>query len=406
MTHPVIVGVSSWHDELTAIRRDIHANPELGMEEVRTAALVATELRALGIEVTEGVGKLGVVGTIRGALPGNRAVGLRADMDALQINEATGVAHASRNTGIMHACGHDGHTTMLLGAARWLAKHRDFAGTVHLIFQPAEEGRGGARAMLADGLFDRFPCDAVYGLHNKPTLAAGAFAIRPGPSMAAADRFSVTFRGTGGHGGAAPHLATDITIVQAYFVLGLQTIVGRNVSPVEPAVLSVGSIQGGSPISTNVMPAELTVAGTARHYEPEVGAILERRISELAHGLAAAHGATAEVNYHRGVPAVVNHPLQTDLAAAAAADLVGEAGVTQHALITGAEDFALMLQARPGAFMFIGGGAGPAGASANLHTPHFDFNDDIIPLGVAWWVGVVDRELGTAAAASRPSHKD
>jgi hippurate hydrolase len=401
MNRAVIEGVKTWQGELAAIRRDIHAHPELGMEEERTAALVARELRALGVEVTEGVGKFGVVGTIHGNRPGNRAVGLRADMDALQIPEATGLPYASKNAGVMHACGHDGHTTMLLGAARWLSQHRDFAGTVHLIFQPAEEGRGGARAMLADGLFDRFPCDAVYGLHNKPTIPAGTFAIRPGPVLAAADRFTVTLHGTGGHGGATPHLASDITIVQAYFVLALQTIVGRNVPAIEPAVLSVGSIEGGSPISPNVMPATLTITGTARHYAPAVGEILKKRIGELAQGLAAAHGARAEVEYRRGIPAVINHEDQTKLAAAAATGLVGQAHVGTHDPVTGSEDFALMLQARPGAFMFIGGGGGPDGTSPNLHTPHFDFNDEIIPLGVAWWVGVVDRELGSGAT---PAH--
>jgi hippurate hydrolase len=396
-SHPVVASVKAWQTELSAIRRDIHAHPELGMEEARTSALVARELRALGIEVTEGIGKFGVVGTIRGTRPGNRAVGLRADMDALQINEATGAPYASTHPGVMHACGHDGHTTMLLGAARWFAKNRDFAGTVHLIFQPAEEGRGGARAMLADGLFDRFPCDAVYGLHNKPTLPAGRFAIRPGPALAAADRFEVTFRGTGSHSGSTPHLATDITVVQAYFVLALQTIIGRNVPASEAAVLSVGSIQGGSPVSSNVMPAELLVTGTSRHYSKAVGEILERRIHELATGLAAAHGATAEVMYRRGVPALVNHEAETGLAAGAAAELVGDGAVGSHAPVTGAEDFALMLEARPGAFMFIGGGSGPDGTSPNLHTPHFDFNDDIIPLGVAWWATVVDKELNRPA---------
>ncbi|MCW8085434.1 M20 aminoacylase family protein [Sabulicella glaciei] len=396
MNHPAIEGAKRWQSELTAIRRDIHAHPELGMEEQRTAELVARELRALGIEVTEGVGKLGVVGTIRGTRPGQRVIGLRADMDALQITEQTGLPHASQNTGVMHACGHDGHTTMLLGAARWLAENRDFAGTVHLIFQPAEEGRGGARAMLADGLFERFPCDAVYGLHNKPTMPAGRFAIRSGPALAAADRFEVTFRGTGGHGGSTPHLATDVTVVQAHFVLALQTIIGRNVPAVEAAVLSVGSIQGGSPISPNVMPAELVVTGTARSYTPGVRDLLERRIGELANGLATAHGCTADARYIRGVPATVNHEEQTDVARAAARALVGAEGVGTHAPVTGAEDFALMLEARPGAFMFIGGGSGPDGTSPNLHTPHFDFNDEIIPLGVAWWASVVQQELGGA----------
>ncbi|MGG5809305.1 M20 aminoacylase family protein [Falsiroseomonas sp. CW058] len=396
MVHPVVEGVRAWQEDLAAIRRDIHAHPELGMEEVRTSALVARELRALGIEVTEGVGRFGVVGTIRGSRPGQRVVGLRADMDALQIPEATGKPWASTHPGLMHACGHDGHTTMLLGAARWLAAHRDFAGTVHLIFQPAEEGRGGAKAMLEDGLFDRFPCDVVYGLHNKPTMPAGSFAIRTGPALAAADRFRVTFRGTGGHGGSTPHLATDVTVVQAHFVLALQTIIGRNVPAVEAAVLSVGSIEGGSPKASNVMPAELTVTGTSRSYTPAVRDLLERRIGELARGLAAAHGCAAEVEYTRGVPALVNHAEQAKVAFAAAAALVGETAVDPaHAPVTGAEDFALMLQARPGAFMFIGGGAGPDGTSANLHTPHFDFNDDIIPLGVAYWVSVVEQEMGS-----------
>ncbi|MGK7868372.1 M20 aminoacylase family protein [Falsiroseomonas sp. E2-1-a20] len=395
MTQDVIAAVQAWQPELAAIRQDIHAHPEMGMEEHRTAALVAARLRDWGVEVAEGVGRLGVVGTIRGTRPGQRVIGLRADMDALQIPEATGVPYASTNPGVMHACGHDGHTTMLLGAAKYLAENRDFAGTVHLIFQPAEEGRGGARAMLADGLFERFPCDAVYGLHNKPTLAAGQFATRKGPALAATDSFAVTFRGTGGHGGSTPHLATDITIVQAHFVLALQTIVGRNVPAVEAAVLSVGSIQGGSPVSPNVMPAELVVTGTSRSYAPKVRDLLERRIGELATGLAAAHGCTAEVAYRRGVPALVNHAEQTDLAVAAAARLVGEAAVdAQFPPVTGGEDFALMLEARPGAFMFIGGGKGPDGTSPNLHTPHFDFNDAIIPMGVAYWVSVVDQELG------------
>lgn len=398
MTHPVIEGVKAWQAELAAIRQDIHAHPELGMEEARTSALVAKELRALGIDVTEGIGRFGVVGTIKGKRPGQRVVGLRADMDALQITEATGKAYASQNSGVMHACGHDGHTTMLLGAARWLAQHRDFAGTVHLIFQPAEEGRGGAKAMLADGLFERFPCDAVYGLHNAPTRPAGQFATRTGPLLANSDRFIVTFRGTGGHGGSTPHLATDVTVVQAHFVLALQTIIGRNVSAADAAVLSAGSIQGGSPVSSNVMPSELTVTGTARSYKPEVRSLLERRIVELANGLAAAHGCTADAEYRRGASATVNHAEQTTVAAAAAAALVGECAVTTEMTpSTGAEDFGLMLEACPGNFMFIGGGAGPDGKSPNLHTPHFDFNDEIIPLGVAYWVSVVDQEMGGTA---------
>jgi amidohydrolase len=394
MARHVIEGLKAWQAELAAIRQDIHAHPEMGMEEHRTAALVARHLRDWGITCEEGVGKLGVVGTIQGTRPGQRVIGLRADMDALPITEATGLPYASTNPGVMHACGHDGHTTMLLGAARWLAQNRDFAGTVHLIFQPAEEGRGGARAMLADGLFERFPCDAIYGLHNAPRRTAGSFAIRPGPTMAAADRFTVVFRGTGGHGGSTPHLATDVTIVQAHFVLALQTIIGRNVAAKDAAVLSVGAISGGAHSGANVMPAELIISGTARSYTEPVRALLERRIAELAHGLAAAHGCTAEATYHRGVPATVNHPEQTKVAYAAAAAIVGAEAVDPNPdPSTGAEDFSLMLEQRPGAFMSIGGGAAD-GTSPALHTPLFDFNDATIPLGVAYWVSVVDQELG------------
>jgi hippurate hydrolase len=372
----------AWQPELTAIRHDIHAHPETGFEEHRTAALVAEKLCALGIAVTEGVGDTGVVGTLQGRRAGQRAIALRADMDALHIEETTGLPYASTVPGKMHACGHDGHTTMLLGAARYLAENPDFAGTVHLIFQPAEEGQGGARRMLEQGLFDRFPVDAVYGMHNMPRLPFGRFALRPGAMMAGGGMFSVRFRGTGGHGGAAPHLATDVTVVQAHFVLALQTIVGRNIAPVDTAVISVGHIAGGSEGSSNVMPSEILVTGTLRHYTDWVKQTLLRRIDELAHGLAAMHGCTAEVAFRIQAIPLVNHAEQVAVAAAAAAQVVGAAEVDAATPpVTGGEDFADMLRARPG-----------------VHTPRYDFNDEIIPLGVAYWVRLVQQELGVGDA--------
>lgn len=381
--------------ELVAIRRDIHAHPEMGMEEVRTSALVAEKLRGWGLDVTEGVGKYGVVATLKGRLPGQRAIGLRADMDALSLTEATGLPHASKNAGVMHACGHDGHTTMLLGAAKMLADAPDFGGMVHFIFQPAEEGRGGAQAMLADGLFERFPVDAVYGLHNKPTRPLGTFAIQPGPAMAAGDRWVVTFRGTGGHGGSTPHLSTDVTVLQAQFILALQTIVARNVAAVDAAVISVGAIHGGSMASTNVMPSEIVIGGTARSFTEEVRDTMERRMRELATGLAATFGCSAEVEYNRRGTALVNHVEQTGIAVRAAAAVAGADRVTGNAgPITGGEDFSLMLKARPGAFMFMGIGAGGP-SSEGLHTPTYDFNDDAIPHGVAYWMSLVRQELGS-----------
>ncbi|WP_211868305.1 M20 aminoacylase family protein [Neoroseomonas terrae] len=381
--------------ELVAIRRDIHAHPEMGMEEVRTSALVAEKLRGWGLNVTEGVGKYGVVATLKGRQPGQRAIGLRCDMDALSITEATGLPHASRNPGVMHACGHDGHTTMLLGAAKMLKDDPDFGGTVHFIFQPAEEGRGGAKAMIEDGLFDRFPVDAVYGLHNKPNRPFGTFAIQPGPAMAAGDRWVVTFRGTGGHGGSTPHMATDVTVLTAQFILAVQTIISRNVAAIDSAVISVGAIHGGSLLSTNVMPAEMVIGGTARSFTEEVRDIMERRMRELAAGLAASFGCTAEVEYHRRGTAVVNHVEQTGIAAKAAAGVVGEDKVNANAgPVTGGEDFSLMLKARPGSFMFMGIGAGGP-SSEGLHTPTYDFNDDAIPVGVQYWLSLVKQELGS-----------
>jgi amidohydrolase len=386
------------HPEFTAIRRDIHAHPELGLEEVRTASLVANKLREWGVTVTEGVGGTGVVGTIVGRRAGQRAIGLRADMDALAIHEQTGAPYASTVAGRMHACGHDGHTTMLLGAARYLAEHPDFGGTLHLIFQPAEEGRGGALAMLADGLFDRFPCDAIYGLHNTAGMPVGTFASCVGPMLASADSWSVVFRGVGGHGGLAPHLSTDITYAQAHFVLGLQGIVGRNVAPLDTAVLSVGYIAGGSVDSPNVIPAELVIAGTARSYSEQVRTLLERRLVELAESTASTWGCRAEAEYVRGPSALINQAEQTQVGLAAAASIVGADRVNGSIRpTTGGEDFAEMLRFRPGAFMRIGNGVAADGSYNAPHTPKYDFNDEIIPDGIAYWTNIVRHELGGGA---------
>jgi hippurate hydrolase len=384
--------------ELAVIRRDLHAHPELGLEEHRTAAVVAERLRAWGIETTTGVGGTGVVGTIKGNLPGQRAIGLRADMDALALTEQTGLPYASTYSGRMHACGHDGHTTMLLGAARQLAEHKDFAGTVHLIFQPAEEGRGGAKAMLADGLFERFPCDAVYGMHNSPGVPVGRFVMRQGACMAGGAQWRVRFTGKGGHGGSAPHLTADLSIVQAHFVLGLQTIVGRNVPPMETALISVGYIQGGSGDACNVLPSALEVGGTARYFRGAVKETIDRRIRELALQLAAMHGAGAEIDIGWGAIPLVNHEAQCKVGIAAAAAVVGADAVeTKGVGTTGGEDFAFMLDIRPGAFIGIGNGVGADGNYHGLHSPKYDFNDEIIPLGVAYWVELVNQELNLAS---------
>jgi hippurate hydrolase len=403
---PLLARIREWQDELAAIRRDIHAHPELGMEETRTAALVASKLREWGLdEVVEGVGQTGVVATIRGRRPpaagtaganAERSIGLRADMDALAIHEQTGLPYASTVPGKMHACGHDGHTTMLLGAARALHENPDFSGTVHLIFQPAEEGRGGATAMLNDGLFERFPCDAVYGMHTGPGMTEGVFGTCVGPMLAASGRFWTTFRGTGGHGGSSPHLATDVTVVQAHFVLALQTIVGRNVPPLETAVVSVGHIEGGSAEALNVIPATLSVGGTVRCFSKATGAILDRRIVDLAATLAAAYGCTAETRVEWGTPPLVNHADKVPLVTAAARGVVGEAAVRSDIPpTTGGEDFAFMLEQRPGAFVFLGNGVAPDGSFHTVHTPKFDFNDATTPLGVAYWVNLVQQELAS-----------
>lgn len=386
--------------ELVAIRRDLHAHPELGMQENWTSALVAHKLQEWGIEFVGGIGKTGIVATIHGDRFGQRSIGLRADMDALATRERTGLPYASVYPGMMHACGHDGHMAMLLGAARCLSRHPDFGGTVHLIFQPAEEGRGGAKAMIEDGLFVRFPCSSIYGLHVMPGIPAGHFAIRPGPFFASVGRWRVVFRGTGGHGGAAPHKASDVTVALGQFLQAVHTIVSRNLSAVDTAVVSVGHIAGGSSESPSVMPDEIVAGGTARCFTTAVGEIISRRLSHLAHTSAAAYECKAEVDIVWGAPPLVNSSEQVEIAVAAAAAVSGAAAVDADAKpLTAGEDFAHMLKARPGAFALIGNGTANDDTSG-LHTPLFDFNDQIIPVGIAYWAAVVDQELGPRAAST------
>ncbi|GAB4175334.1 MAG: M20 aminoacylase family protein [Thalassobaculales bacterium] len=384
--------------EMTAIRHDIHRHPETAFEENRTADLVAGKLTQWGIDIHRGLARTGVVGTIRGKRPGQRAIALRADMDALNLVEKNIFEHRSVFNGKMHACGHDGHTAMLLGAAKYLSAHRDFAGTVHLIFQPAEEGEGGARVMIEEGLFDLFPCDAVYGMHNMPGIPAGHFAIRPGPMLASSDTWEVTFRGTGGHG-SAPHKGTDPTVPMAQFITALQGIVGRNVSPLDTAVLSVGHIHAGSAGSPNVIPSEVLVRGTARSFRQEVREMLAARFKALAEACAAAWDCTAEANYIWRYPPLVNSAEQTRLAVAAATAVAGAPQVDADVEpVTGAEDFAFMLQRKPGAYIMLGNGDGGGGPCHYVHTPHYDFNDQILSTGAAYWVKVVELELGALAA--------
>lgn len=389
----MLEAIREFEPELVAIRRDIHQHPETRFEEVRTASLVASKLREWGLKVEEGIGKTGVVGTLQGRRPGQRAIGLRADMDALFIQEENDFPHASKVPGKMHACGHDGHTTMLLGAAKYLARNPDFAGTVHFIFQPAEEAGTGAAAMIADGLFDRFPVDAVYGMHNTPGLPVGQFATRPGPILAGADFWGVTFTGTGGHGGSAPHLATDTTVVLGHFLLAVHTILPRNLKPTEPAALSVGHVSGGTYGSPNVMPSRVVVRGTARYFRPEAQAVIRQRLEELAKTLATAHGCEAELTYEALCPPTVNAAEKVPVANAAAAALVGAPAVGDFPMSTGGEDFAFMLQQKPGVFMRIGNGVNADGSFHNVHTPKYDFNDETLALGAAYWASLVQQEL-------------
>ena len=375
---PTLSDIDDLLPDLVALRHDLHAHPELAFAEHRTAGLVAQHLKALGLEVHTGIGGTGVVGVLRsGSSP--RAVGLRADMDALPITEASGVLHASRIKGVHHGCGHDGHTSMLLGAARHLARTRNFDGTVNFIFQPAEEGRGGARAMVADGLFDRFPCDAVYALHNWPELPLGSAQTRPGPIMAAADRFDIAVRGRGGHA-AQPHRTPDAILAASELVAQLHTLVSRRIDPVQSAVLSVTRIEGGH--SHNVLPSEVTLTGTVRTFDAQVQDTLEAALRDVARGVALASGTQVDVQYVRYYPATVNGEEEAALALAGAQAVGLSASVSPAPAFT-SEDFAFMLQQRPGAYLWLGQRRGDQ--DAPLHHPSYDFNDAAMGYGVAWF---------------------
>jgi len=377
--------------ELVHIRRDIHAHPELGFEEKRTSQLVADKLAEWGVEVHRGLAKTGVVGVIKGRKDSGRAIGLRADMDCLPMQETGEIAHKSTSPGRMHACGHDGHTTMLLGAARYLAQSRNFDGTVNLIFQPAEEGGGGGRVMVEEGLFTKFPCDAVYALHNWPGLEPGRIAVRPGPMMAATDEIKLKITGRGGHA-ALPHLAVDPVVIAAHVITALQTIASRNANPVDALVVSLCSMQTSQVGAFNVIPAHVELVGTVRTFTPEMRDLAERRIKEIAVAVAQGLGGSAEIEYRRGYPATVNAEAESLFAARVGEKVFGKDNVvTDHEPTMGGEDFSYMLQARPGAYVFLGQG-GMAGGCL-LHNPRYDFNDEVIPLGAGYLAALVEESL-------------
>jgi amidohydrolase len=386
---PIVNRIADLHGEITAWRHDIHAHPELLYDVHRTAASVAEKLKSFGCdEVVTGIGRTGVVGVIRGSKPddGGRVIGLRADMDALPIEEANDLPYRSTVPGKMHACGHDGHTAMLLGAARYLTETRNFAGTAVVIFQPAEEGGAGGKAMVQDGLMDRFRIGEVYGMHNYPGLPVGQFALRPGPLMAAADRLTIEIEGRGGPA-PRPHISVDTVLVGAQIINQIQSIVSRNVDPLHAAVISICVFQAGT--TDNVIPQTALLRGTARSLTPEVRDILEKRLNEVVTGTARLYGATAKLTYKRDYPITRNHEKQAAFAAAVAAQVVGRERVDDHvAPVMGAEDFSFMLEARPGAFIFVGNGD-----SAGLHHPAYDFNDETIPIGTSYWVKLVETAL-------------
>ncbi|MFM8700883.1 MAG: M20 aminoacylase family protein [Hyphomicrobiales bacterium] len=384
---PILNRIAELAPEISVWRQDFHTHPELQYDVHRTAGVVAEKLKEFGCdEVVTGIGRTGVVGVIKGRLAGNRVIGLRSDMDALPILEKTGKAYASQTTGKMHACGHDGHMAMLLGAARYLAETRNFAGSAVVIFQPAEEGGAGGKAMVDDGMMERFGINEVYGMHNMPGMPVGHFGVRPGPIMAAADFFEIHVAGQGAHA-AIPQLSIDPVYISCQLVIALQGIVSRNVDPLESAVISTTVIHAGE--AENVIPQDATLKGTVRTFSEKIRDLVEARMHAIADATAAMHGAQITFAYHRGYPVTVNHADQTAFAARIAADVAGNGQVnTAVAPIMGAEDFSYMLEARPGCFIFIGNGD-----SAGLHHERYDFDDNVIPTGVSYWVRLVEQAL-------------
>ncbi|MSQ20210.1 MAG: amidohydrolase [Betaproteobacteria bacterium] len=379
------------HPEMTEWRRDIHAHPELGFQESRTADLVARRLESFGIEVHRGIGKTGVVGVLR---TGNsqRTLGLRADMDALPIDEANAFAHCSQHAGRMHACGHDGHTSMLLGAAKYLSATRNFDGIVHFIFQPAEEGLGGAKAMIADGLFKRFPCEAIFGMHNRPKLAVGRFAVKSGPMMAGGAFFDIDIKGVGAHG-ARPESSVDPVMVAVHIATALQTIVSRNVRPIDTAVLSITQIHAGD--AYNVIPQTARLSGTARAFSNNVMALIEANLRRTIRGIADALGATASVDFRINFAPTINNPAEAQFAAAICEELVGADNVVRDPPVSlASEDFSFMLNEVPGCYLNIGNG--DAEGACEVHNPSYDFNDAALPLGASFFARLVERRLAKA----------
>ena len=389
---PVLNRIADFHADMTAWRRDLHANPEIGLQETRTSGVIADLLRGFGVdEVHTGIAQTGVVGVIHGTVPGD-AIGLRADIDALPILEETGKPYASKTEGVMHACGHDGHTAMLLGAARYLAETRNFAGTAYVIFQPAEENFGGANLMVKEGLFERFPMRQVFGMHNWPTVPANMFKWRDGPVMAAVATIEIVITGKGAHG-AQPHLGTDPILIAAAIVQALQSIVARNVSPLQGSVVTIGSIHGGN--AHNVIPETVRMLGTARWFDPAVADALEQGVLRLSRGIAESFGATADARFDRIYPATVNDAEAMSMARAAASTVVGTNRVEEMDFPTmGGEDFSFMLEAKQGAYIMLGTATGDG--DAGLHHPRYDFNDEVLPTGASYWATLVEQQLPRA----------